>query len=504
MNILMVYPRYPDTFWSFKHALKFINKKASFPPLGLLTIASFLPKEWNVKLVDLNVENLNDKDIEDADYIFISAMLIQKNSVDMVIEKTKKFNKKIIAGGPLFTTGYENYQFVDSIVVGEGELVMPYLIEDMKSGSLKHIYESEGKPDLKLVPVPRWDLIDIKHYASMAIQYSRGCPFNCEFCDIIILNGRIPRTKTPEQMIDELNALYNIKWRGSVFIVDDNFIGNKKNVKEMLKYLIEWQKERNYPFSLFTECSINLVDDKELMDLMIEANFNKIFIGIETPEEESLKEINKVQNINRNLIDSIKTLQKKGFEVMGGFIVGFDNDNILTFSKMMNFIQKSGIVTAMVGLLNVLPKTKLFERLKNENRILTISRGNNTDFTINFIPKNIKKEELLNGYRQLIKDIYSYKYFYERLWNFIKNYNPKEKHKVNFKEVVYGAKAFFSSVYKLGIIESSRFYYWKTFFKTIFLKPKALVSEITLTIYGYHFKKLYEENEKRLRAGLEI
>ncbi|HOL82517.1 MAG TPA: DUF4070 domain-containing protein, partial [Caldisericia bacterium] len=339
---------------------------------------------------------------------------------------------------------------------------------------------------------------------SMAIQYSRGCPFNCEFCDIIILNGRIPRTKTPEQMIDEFNALYNIKWRGSVFIVDDNFIGNKKNAKEMLKYLIEWQKERNYPFSLLTECSINLVDDEELMDLMIEANFNKVFIGIETPEEESLKEINKIQNIKRNLIDSIKTLQNKGFEVMGGFIVGFDNDNISTFPKMLNFIQKSGIATAMVGLLNVLPKTKLFERLKNENRILTISSGNNTDFTINFIPKNITKDELLNGYRQLIKDLYSYKYFYERLWNFIKNFNPKEKHKVNFKEVMYGANAFFRSVYKLGIIESSRSYYWKTFFKTLFVKPKAIVIEVTLTIYGYHFKKVYEENEKRLRAGLEI
>jgi len=504
LKILMVYPRYPDTFWSFRHSLKFINKKASFPPLGLLTIASFLPKEWDVKLVDLNVENLNDKDIDDADYIFISAMLIQKNSVDMVIQKAKKFNKKIIAGGPLFTTGYENYHFVNSIVVGEGELVMPYLIEDIKSGNLKHIYESEVKPDLNVVPVSRWDLIDIKHYASMAIQYSRGCPFNCEFCDIIILNGRIPRTKTPEQMIEEFNALYNIKWRGSLFIVDDNFIGNKKNVKEMLKYLIEWQKERNYPFSLLTECSINLVDDEELMDLMIEANFNKVFIGIESPEEESLREINKVQNIKRNLIDSIKTLQNKGFEVMGGFIVGFDNDNISTFPKMLNFIQKSGIATAMVGLLNVLPKTKLFERLKNENRILTISSGNNTDFTINFIPKNITKDELLNGYRQLIKDLYSYKYFYERLWNFIKNFNPKEKHKVNFKEVMYGANAFFRSVYKLGIIESSRSYYWKTFFKTLFVKPKAIVIEVTLTIYGYHFKKVYEENEKRLRAGLEI
>lgn len=501
MKILMVYPKHPDTFWSFKFALKFINKKASFPPLGLLTIASFLPNDWEIRLVDLNIEKLKDKDIEWADYIFISAMLIQKNSVDSIIKRVKDYNKKIVAGGPLFTTGYENYPSIDSIVIGEAELIMPYLIEDIINGNLKHIYKQDEKPDLRIVPVPKWDLINLKNYASMSVQYSRGCPFDCEFCDITVINGRVPRTKTIKQMIDEFDALYKRGWRGSFFIVDDNFIGNKKNVKEMLKYIIKWQKERNYPFNLFTECSINIVDDENLMELMIEANFNKIFIGIESPEEENLKEVNKIQNTKRDLIKDIRILQKRGFEVMGGFIIGFDNDNISTFSKIINFIQKSGIVTAMVGLLNILPETKLFKRLLKENRVEKLSSGNNTDFSINFIPKNLNREKLIEGYKMVISEIYSYKKFFDRLWIFIKNYEPKNKHRICLSEVFPALKAFLESIIKLGLIENSRFYYWKNLIKTIFIKPRAIITYITLTIYGYHFKKVFNSYLKNATTG---
>ncbi|MGC9088778.1 MAG: B12-binding domain-containing radical SAM protein [Caldisericia bacterium] len=497
MKILMIYPEFPDTFWSFKYALKFINKKSSFPPLGLLTIASFLPKEWEVKLIDMNVQKLKEEIIEWADYIFISAMLVQKESVDNILTRVKKYYKKIIAGGPLFTTGFIDYPDIDSIVIGEAELIMPQLINDILNDSLKHIYKQDEKPDLKYVPLPKWDLINFKNYASMSVQYSRGCPFDCEFCDIVLINGRIPRTKYPEQMIKEFDILYEKKWRGSLFIVDDNFIGNKRNVKEMLKYIIKWQKERHYPFNLFTEASINLADDDELMDLMVEANFNKVFIGVETPEEESLKEVNKIQNTKRNLIDDIKILQKKGFEVMGGFIVGFDNDNISIFDKMKKFIQKSGIVTAMVGILNVLPETKLFYRLKKENRILKISSGNNTDFLVNFIPKSLTKDKLVEGYKNIIKDLYSYKIFYQRVWNFIKNYKPKNRHRICLSEVYPAFLAFLKSTFKLGIIENSRFYYWKVFIQTLIKNPKAIITYVTLTIYGYHFKKSYEISLKR-------
>ncbi len=493
MNVLMVYPEYPNTFWSFKYALKFVGKKASFPPLGLLTVASFLPEEWNVKLIDLNVEKLKDRDIKWADYVFLSAMLVQKESTLNIIERAKKFNKKIVAGGPMFTTGYKDFPFVDSIVVGEAETVMGDLIEDMNKGQLNHLYIPFRKPDMKEVPIPRWDLVDFKNYVSIPVQFSRGCPFNCEFCDIIIINGRIPRTKTPEQMVEEFQSVYERGWRGSVFIVDDNFIGNKEKVKEMLKSTITWQEERDYPFTFLTEASINLCDDEELMNLMIKANFDKVFVGIETPNEESLKETGKLQNTKRNLLSSIKLLQRKGFEVMGGFILGFDHDTKLIFDKMIDFIQNSGICVSMVGILNVLPETRLFKRLKKEKRLIEISTGNNTDFSVNFIPKNMTVEELVEGYKKVVKTIYSYKYYYKRLLEFIKNYNPKSRYKITFSEFMYGAKAFLKSIFILGTIENSRFFYWKTFIKTLFTKPKSLVKVITLSIYGYHFKKVYDE-----------
>lgn len=502
MKILMIYPKFPNTFWSFKFALKFINKKSSFPPLGLLTIASFLPEDWEIKLIDMNVQKLKDEEIYWSDYVFISSMLIQKESISKIIKKVKKFNKKIVAGGPLFTTSFIDYPEIDSIIIGEAELIMHQLIDDILNNNLKHIYKKNEKPDLKFVPLPKWDLINFKKYASMAVQYSRGCPFDCEFCDIILINGRIPRTKLPEQMIKEFDILYEKKWRGSLFIVDDNFIGNKKNVKEMLKLIINWQKERRYPFNLFTETSINLVDDPELMNLMIEANFNKVFIGIETPEEQSLKEVNKIQNIKRNLAEDIKKLQNRGFEVMGGFIVGFDNDNLSIFDKMKGFIQKSGIVTAMVGILNVLPNTKLFHKLKKENRVLKISSGNNTDFFVNFIPKSLTKSELIEGYKKIINDLYSYKMFYERVWNFIRNYKPKNKHRICLSEIYPGFIAFIKSAFKLGLIENSRFYFWKIFIQTLFKNPKAIITYITLTIYGYHFKKSYIILLKKATTGM--
>lgn len=496
MKILLTYPEYPNTFWSFKHALKFVGKKTSFPPLGLLTIASFLPKEWNVRLVDLSVQELKDDDLAWADYVFISAMLVQRKSTLDIIKRAKSHKKKIVAGGPMFTTGYKDFPSVDAIVVGEGETVMDELIKDMENGNLKHLYIPERRPDMSEIPVPKWDLVNFKNYVSIPVQFSRGCPFNCEFCDIIIINGRTPRTKSPEQMVKEFDAIYRNGWRGSVFIVDDNFIGNRKKVKEMLKAIIKWQKERDYPFTLLTEASINLSDDEELMDLMVKANFEKVFIGIESPNEESLKEAGKIQNVKRNLLLSIKTLQRRGFEVMGGFIVGFDHDTKKVFDEMIDFIQKSGVVVSMFGILNILPETRLFKRLKKEKRLIEISSGNNTDFSVNFIPKNMTVTELIEGYKRVVKTIYSYKYYFKRLCEFIKEYNPKVKYNVSFSEFIYGAKAFIKSIFILGLFENSRFYYWKTFIETLFTKPKALVKAVTLSIYGYHFKKVYEEYMK--------
>ena len=355
IKALLVYPKYPETFWSFGHALKFIGKKSALPPLGLLTVAALLPDDWQKRLIDMNVENLNDEDLEWADYIFISAMLVQQESMIELIKLCKVFNKKIVAGGPLFTAGYQDFEEIDYYVLNEAEITLPSFLVDLKRDCPKRVYRSEEKADIKKTPIPLWNLIDIKKYASMNIQYSRGCPFNCEFCDIALLFGRIQRTKNKNQLLAELDSLHARGWHGGVFFVDDNFIGNKEKLKkEILPALIKWREEKKYPFTFSTEASVNLADDEELMDLMTEAGFGTVFLGIETPNEDSLTECGKFHNKNRDLVSCVKKIQRKGMEVQGGFIVGFDNDKPSIFERQIQFIQKSGIVTAMVGILEAL------------------------------------------------------------------------------------------------------------------------------------------------------
>ena len=491
MKILLVYPKYPDTFWSFKHALKFISKKASFPPLGLLTVASMLPQEWEKKLIDMNVSVLTDKDLGWADYVFIGAMIVQKKSAMEVIRKCKNLGVKVVAGGPLFTTGYEEFEDVDHFVLNEAESTLPSFLADLKKGCAQHVYTSKDWPDIRKTPLPQWELINMKKYASMCIQYSRGCPFNCEFCDIIFLNGRRPRTKSKGQILEELEALYTHGWKGGVFFVDDNFIGNKKRLKtEILPFLIDRMKQKKYPFYFFTEASINLSDDEELMQLMVKAGFNKAFIGIETPNEESLTECNKYLNKNRDLIASVKKIQSNGLEVQGGFIVGFDNDPLSIFERQISFIQKSGIVTAMVGLLNAPRGTRLYHRLKKEDRLLNDLSGDNTDFSINFIPK-MNVDTLMNGYHKILNTIYSPKHYYKRVITFLKGYKAKPlKKKIRFN--FCNLKAFFKSIWFLGIKGKERFHYWKLISWTLLRRPRSFSLAISFAIYGFHFRKIVE------------
>ncbi|MBZ9572164.1 DUF4070 domain-containing protein [Patescibacteria group bacterium] len=495
MKILLIWPKYPNTFWSFRYALPFINKKATYPPLGPLTVASLLPKEWEKKIIDLNVEKLSEKDILWANFVFISAMVIQKESVKKIIKRAKKFNKKIVAGGPLFTTGYEEFlEDIDHLVLGEAEVTLPLFLEDLKNGKPKKIYKINQWSDIKTSPIPLWELIDMEKYASMSIQYSRGCPFNCEFCDIVLLNGRTQRAKNKGQILKELDALYNRGWRGNVFVVDDNFIGNKiKLKKEILPAMIEWMKKRNYPFLFNTQLSINLADDKELMELMVKAGFVSVFVGIETIEEKSLAECGKFQNLNRNLLNSVRTIQNQGLQVQGGFILGFDNDTPSIFERITHFIQKSGIVTAMVGLLNAPPKTRLYKRLKAENRLIAEPTGNNTDCTINFIPK-MSYQVLISGYKRVINNIYSPKHYYQRLITFLKKYKPKGRKifHLNFQKFL----AFLKSIWILGIREKERLYFWKLIFWSLFNKPKLFPMAVELAIYGFHFRKISEEYSK--------
>jgi radical SAM superfamily enzyme YgiQ (UPF0313 family) len=501
MKILLVYPLYPDTFWSFRHALKFISKKANFPPLGLLTVAAMLPAEWEKRVVDLNVNKLGDADIIWADFVFISAMVVQKDSAKEVITRCNKLNTRVVAGGPLFTTGYEEFTGIDHLVLGEAEATLPQFLTDLAQGHPHHIYSSDERPDISKTPIPAWSLLNMKHYSAMSLQYSRGCPFDCDFCDIIVLNGHKPRTKGTQQITDELEALYRHGWRGSLFIVDDNFIGNKKKLKaETLPAMIEWSKLKKYPFTFFTEASINLADDDELMELMLEAGFNRVFIGIETPNEESLVECNKVQNSNRDLAAAVKIIQNHGFEVQGGFILGFDSDPASIFGKQIHFIQKTGIATAMVGLLNAPKGTKLYQRLQKENRLLKNFSGDNTDFSINFIPK-MKYETLVAGYKHVLNTIYSPKHYYERVVAFLKEYKPRQTagiSRLRFSHVT----SFVKTIWFLGVTNKGRRYFWRLLLSTLLKRPRHFALSIGLSVSGFHFRKVAESYNKTILALL--
>lgn len=491
MKILLVYPQYPDTFWSFKNSLSFVKKKALMPPLGLITIAAMFPKDFEVKLVDMNIESLKDEDILWADYVFISAMITQKDSVYKVAKRCKELDRKTVAGGPLFSSLHHEFPDIDYFTLDEGEETMPMFLEDLKNGTLKKMYRSEVKPDIRKTPIPRWDLIKFDAYVRMPIQFSRGCPFDCEFCDVVQLNGKIPRNKTPQQIINELDAMFGAGWRGPVFFVDDNLIGNKRESKELLKALGDWKKKLKFKTSFMTEVSLNVSDDEELMQYLREAGFNSLFIGLETPSEESLVECGKFQNKNRNIIDSVLTLYRNGFEVSAGFIVGFDSDDTTIFKRQIEFIQKSGVVIAMVGILQAIPGTRLYQRLQRENRLLENATGNNTDASLNFIPK-IDREVLVEGYNHIIKTVYNKKEYYERVLTFVKNYN----HYVDDYFSPQALNAFFKSIFYMGILDKSRLYYWKTFFISLFKYPHAFTKFITMSIYYAHFKKIFLEYAK--------
>ena len=488
MKILFVYPETPSTFYSFNHALKFISKKSDAPPLGLITVAAMLPEKWEKKLIDMNVTHLKDKHLQWADFVFLSGMNIQIKSFKNVIKRCNQLDVKVVAGGPMVTTDYKSFPGVDHFILNEAELTLPLFLEDLENNTLKHIYLSNEFPDITSTPDPLWNLLDIKAYATMNIQYSRGCPFNCEFCSITMLNGRYPRTKTTNQFINELESLYQNGWRGGVFVVDDNFIGKKDKLKsEVLPALTNWMNKRKKPFQFTTEVSINIVDDEELVDQMVKAGFHNTFIGIETPNDESLAECGKSQNLKRDLVASVKKLQRSGLMVSAGFIVGFDNDTPSIFKKQINFIQKSGIVTAMVGLLNAPTKTPLFKRLKKENRLLDITSGNNMDGSINFIPK-MQYQKLIKGYKEILDTIYSQKEYYERIKTFLKEYKSPigTPQKISFSDF----RALLKTFWKLGILEKGKKYYWKLVLLSLFKYPEKFSVAMTLAVYGFHFRRV--------------
>jgi len=488
MNVLLVYPEFPDTFWSFKHALSFVGKKASFPPLGLLTIAGMLPKTWDRQLVDLNVSALHDRDLAWADYVFISGMVVQKESARQVIARCNEANVKVVAGGPLFTMEREEFEGVDHFILNEAEVTFPLFLDDFRKGQAKHVYATAEFADMAATPRPQWDLIAKRHYHAMSIQYSRGCPFNCDFCNITSLLGRRVRTKSTQQIIGELDDMAACGWRGKVFFVDDNFIGNKHHLKsDLLPRLIAWRKDRK-SFTFQTEASINLADDDELMELMSEAGFDTVFIGIETPDDASLAECHKQQNEHRDLVADVKKIQRAGLQVQGGFIVGFDSDKPSVFARQIEFIQRSGIVTAMVGLLQAPKGTQLYQRMQQQGRIRGSASGDNVEGTTNIVPR-MDLDRLHEGYKEILNHIYAPRHYYERIKTLLREYRAP---RAAFAPTGAELMALLRSTYRLGILGRERLQYWNLLAWTSLRRPALFPLAVTLAISGYHFRKVCE------------
>lgn len=487
MNVLLVNPEFPDTYWSFRHALPFEGKRCAFPPLGLLTVSALLPASWERRLIDLNVQSLRDADIEWADMVMATAMLVQKDSLKEVVRRSKALGKRVVLGGPYITTTIEDLPDADHIFLGEAETTLPQFIEDLARGEAKRSYQAAERPPLSATPLAHFQLANLKRYSAMSVQYSRGCPFSCEFCDIIEIYGRVPRTKSNQQMLTEFEALRDLNWRGTVFIVDDNFIGNKKNVRLLLPELAQWQKANGYPFSLITESSINLADDEPLLANMRDAGFRRVFIGIETPVEESLKEAQKTQN-RGNLLESVKKIQSYGMEVMAGFIVGFDNDPEDIFERQINFIRESAIPLAMVGLLNALPDTQLWKRLEREGRLLGEASGNNTTCTFNFKTR-MDPALLIQGYQTIMRTIYSPREYYQRALDSMKR-TAQQFSEPQHYNAINALTSLTRVLIRLGVFDGERKEFWRFITKTLITHRDKLAESLRLAAMGYHFRKL--------------
>ena len=378
---------------------------------------------------------------------------------------------------------------MDHFVLNEAEITLPAFLEDLRHGRPRRLYATDRWADLATTPKPMWELVDPRNYATLNIQYSRGCPFDCEFCDITVLFGRVPRAKSADQVIAEMDAIHRIGWRGHLFFVDDNFIGNRRKLKaEVLPRIIRWMEDHGHPFSLGTEASLDLADDPELLDLMARAGFEEVFVGIETPHVESLEECRKIPNRGRDLVASVRTLQRAGLQVQAGFIIGFDSDPPSIFAAMTRFIEESGIAVAMVGLLNAPVRTRLHGRLEKENRLLNAFSGNNTDFSMNFVPR-IDPETLAQGYRSVLRNIYSPGPYYRRVKGFLSSHAPKGMHRAPVE--VAHVRALFRSMVLLGVVGQGRLPFWNLFFWSLVRRPRQFSTAITLAIYGFHFRRVY-------------
>jgi len=500
MNALLIYPKFPDTYWSFKHALRFVGKRAAQPPLGLITVAALLPQAWKKRLVDTNVERLTERDLAWADVVLLSGMHIQRDSLLQIVERCRARGLRTVVGGPIASSVPAAELKTDHVVIGEAESLIAGLARDLEQGTAKPVYQATERPPMETSPPPDLSLLKMHRYSTMAVQYSRGCPFNCEFCDIIEIYGRRPRTKAVAQVLAELDQLRAAGWREAVFIVDDNFIGNKARAKELCVALAEWRSRYKTSFDFNTEASLNLADDPELMQLMKDAGFVSVFLGIETPDESGLISSNKLQNTRRSLLESVATIQSYGMQVMGGFILGFDTDKEDIFDRMVDFIQKSGIPIAMVGLLQAMPGTQLFRRLWREGRILDAGNGDNTFCDrLNFLPR-MDAAKLVEGYREVLKKIYNCEAYYERVKLYLSRTHARPEKGNTRQRWLTGsnARALVTSIVRQGVFGRQRWSYWR-FVLTVATRYRHCAgAAMTLAVMGYHFQVMTQRLSKSI------
>lgn len=486
-KFLFVYPRIPETYWSYRHALRFLRRRAVMPPLGLATVAAMVPPEYDCRIIDMNVETLRDEDILAADLVLISAMIVQSASMEGVVARCRRLGTAIAAGGPYPTACSDRMNGVDYLILGEAEESFPRFLEDYGQGRAQPRYEASRKPDLDRAPVPRFDLLPMKKYDTVPIQFSRGCPFDCEFCDIVQLFGRTVRTKSPRRFVAEMEAAYATGFRGSMFVVDDNFVGNHRKAKELLRAIVTWQKNRGFPFKLYTEASIDLAHDNELLDLMVAAQFHMVFVGIESPVKGSLTATGKLHNLSRDIVDSVRTIQRRGIEVTGGFIIGFDTDPVDIFERQIRFVQRLAIPTAMVGLLTALPRTRLHSRLEREKRLRDMPSGNNLSAArMNFIPA-LPDEVIAEGYRKVLRTLYAPSRYFSRCLTLLGILPRTRRSRSNMSTV--GTREILALLHSFGRQAFSRYgmYYIRFLVRALGRRPDQAVRIFTMAIQGHHY-----------------
>jgi radical SAM superfamily enzyme YgiQ (UPF0313 family) len=509
MNVLLLYPRFPKSFWSFEKTLALVDRKAMLPPLGLVTVAAILPQTWNFKLVDRNVRLVTEAEWEWADLVILSAMIVQKEDLLDQIQEAKRRGKKVAVGGPYPTALPNEVEVVgaDYMILDEGEITLPLFIEAIARGEESGIFRADGvKPDVTNTPIPRFDLLEMDVYSEMSVQFSRGCPFQCEFCDIIVLYGRKPRTKTPAQLLAELERLYELGWRRSIFMVDDNFIGNKRNVKLFLKELQPWMVEHGYPFSFATEASVDLAKDQELMDMMVACNFGAVFLGIETPDEASLTLTQKFQNTRDSLSDSVRQIARSGLRVMAGFIIGFDGEKAGAGDRIVRFVEQTTIPTALFSMLQALPDTALWHRLEKEGRLRNqLSNGNQTAL-MNFVPTR-PLEDIAREYIEAFWTLYEPKQFLDRTYRhflLLGEATYPKKGKSSKKKFDWTAvRALLTIAWRQGVVRDTRWQFWRNLWNMARLNPGGISSYLSVCAQIEHFVEYRDIVRREIESQLE-